>query len=189
VKAVFASNFLVPNGTFIVELVIFFLVLGFLARYVLPRVNQVMEERQGTIRQALADAEEAKRRSEEAESEYRRAMDEARSQARQLVEEANRLGEDLRGQSRERAEAEYQRIIARAEADIDSSARRAAEELRTQMGDLVVTVVERVIGQAMDQSAQKALIDRTISEVEREAGTDAGGAGAASGAGNAGASR
>jgi len=182
VKAVFASNFLVPNGTFIVELVIFFLVLGFLARYVLPRVNEVMEERQNTIRQALSDAEEAKRRSEEAEAEYRKAMDEARTQARQLVEEANRLGEDLRTQSRERAEAEYQRILARAQGDIDSSARRAAEELRGEMGDLVLTVVERVIGQAMDQSAQKALIDRTIGEVEREAGAD-------SGAGSAGASR
>ncbi|MHB1923714.1 MAG: hypothetical protein ACYCSJ_03395, partial [Acidimicrobiales bacterium] len=85
-------------------------------------------------------------------------------------------------QSRERAEAEYPRIIARAQGDIDSSARRAAEELRGQMGDLVVTVVERVIGQAMDQAAQKALIDRTIGEVEREAGAD-------NGAGNAGASR
>lgn len=168
--SVLASNFLVPNSTFIVELVAFLLVLAAVRRWILPRLNEVMAERQNTIRQALDDAEEAKRRSEAAETEYRQAMDEARSQARRLVEEANRLAEDLRNQARERAETEYQRIIARAEGDIDASARRAAEELRGQMADLVVTVVERVIGQALDESSQKALIDRTITDVEREAG-------------------
>jgi F-type H+-transporting ATPase subunit b len=170
VHSVLASNFLVPNGTFIIEVVIFLLVLGFLAKYVLPRLNTMMEERQTTIRTALDEAEEACLRAQEAEAEYRRAMDEARAQARQLIEESNRLGEDLRNQARERADAEYERIIGRAQADIDSSARRAAEELRSQVGDLVVTVVERVIGQALDASAQKTLIDRTIADVEREAG-------------------
>jgi F-type H+-transporting ATPase subunit b len=170
--SVLASNFLVPNFTFVIEVISFLLILGALARWVLPTVNQTLEERQNTIRQALADAETAKARSQEAEAEYRRAVDDARTEARRVVDEANRLGEDLRSQARERAEAEYQRIIDRAQSDIEASVRRAAEELRGQVGELVVTVVERVIGQTMDEAAQRALIDRTIAEVEQ---TTAGG--------------
>ena len=54
-----SSNFLVPNATFIVELVAFLVVLGVLAKYILPYISKPMEERQATIRQALTDAEEA----------------------------------------------------------------------------------------------------------------------------------
>jgi F-type H+-transporting ATPase subunit b len=169
-SAVFASNFLVPNGTFVIEVVIFLIVLGLLAKYALPRINQVTEERQATIRQALDDAEEARRRAEQTEVEYRRALDEARSQARQVVDEANRLGEELRSQARDRGDQEYQRIISRASADIDAAAQRAADELRGQVGDLVLVAVERVLGQALDEQAQRALVDRTISELESEAG-------------------
>lgn len=174
--AVFASNFLVPNSTFIVELIAFLLVLAALRKWVLPYVNTALTDRQNTIRQALEDAEEAKRRAAEAEAEYRRALDEARTQARRVIEEANKLGEDLRSEARERAEQEYQRILSRAQGDIDSSVRRATEELRGQVGDLVVGVVERVIGQTLDAAAQRALIDRTILEVEESvAGSPAAG--------------
>ncbi|HEX5265479.1 MAG TPA: F0F1 ATP synthase subunit B [Acidimicrobiales bacterium] len=167
---VLASNFLVPNATFVVELIAFLLVLGALARWVLPPLNRMMEERQDTIRKALEDAEEARRRADETEVEYKRALDEARAQARQLVDEANRLGEELRAQARERGEQEYQRLLTRATGDIQAATQQAAEQLRGQVGELVVLVVERVIGQVMDDRAQRALIDRTISEAESEAG-------------------
>ena len=68
---VLASNFLVPNATFVVELVAFIGVLFALRRGVLPVINKSMEDRQATIRQALVDAEEAKRRAAEAEEENR----------------------------------------------------------------------------------------------------------------------
>ena len=171
--AVLASNFLVPNATFIVELVAFLLTVGFLGRYVLPALNRMMEERQNTIRKALEDAEEARRRADETEVEYKQALEEARAQSRQMVDEANRLAEELRAQARERGDQEYQRILSRAEGDIRAATQQAAEQLRGQVGELVVLVVERVIGQTMDAEAQRALIDRTIAEAEREVGSQA----------------
>jgi F-type H+-transporting ATPase subunit b len=164
-----ASNFLVPNGTFIVELVVFLLVLAVLGKYVVPRVNTIIEDRQGVIRQALVDAEDAKRRSEEAEAEYARVIEQARSEARSVIDEANRVAEQLRVTRREQAEREYETIISRARTDIEAEARRAAEELRQQVADIVIAVVERVIGDGLDAQAQRNLIDRTIAEVEAEA--------------------
>lgn len=165
-----SSNFLVPNATFFVELAAFLLVLFILGRYVLPRITKPMEERQATIRQALEDAEEAKRRAAEAEEEYRRAISEARSQARAVVDEANRLAEQMRTDRRREAEEEYQRILARARADIDAQVRQASETLRQQVGDLAVSVVEKVLGDGLDPQAHLGLIDRTIAEVEAQAG-------------------
>ena len=165
-----SSNFLVPNATFIVELIAFLLVVFILARYVLPYIVKPMEERQATIRQALADAEEAKRRAAEAEEAYKRVISEARSEARTVVDEANKLGEQVRADRRNQAEEEYERIVARAREDIDAQTRRATEELRRSAADLAVTVVEKVIGEGLDPQAQKSLIDRTIAQVETQAG-------------------
>ena len=164
-----SSNFLVPNATFVVELIAFLLVLFVLRRYVLPVINKSMEDRQQTIRQSMEDAETARRRAEEAEAEYARTVEAARHEARAMVDEANRIGEELRADLRQRGEQEYERIISRAQADIDASARRAAEDLRRQVVDIVITVTEKVIGEGFSSDGQRALIDRTIAEVEAEA--------------------
>lgn len=165
-----SSNFLVPNSTFFVELASFLIVIYLLGRYVLPPINRIMEERQATIRQALADAEEAKRRSAESEEEYKRIINEARTQARTVVEEANRMAEQARAERRQQAEAEYERIVSSAQADIEAQARRAQEELRQQAADLAIAVAERVIGEGIDRQAQASLINRTIDEVAASAG-------------------
>ncbi len=51
-QPVASNNFLVPNATFIAELVAFILILGFLGRYVLPRVQRSLQERQDMVTQA-----------------------------------------------------------------------------------------------------------------------------------------
>lgn len=169
-----SSNFLVPNATFFVELAAFLIVLWVLGRYVLPYINKPLEERQATIRQALEDAEEAKRRAAEAEVEYRRAITDARAQARAVVEEANRLAEQMRAEKRQQADKEYEMVLARARVDIDAQVRQATEVLRQQVGDLAVSVVEKVLGDGLEPDVHRSLIDRTIAEVEAQA--DAAGA-------------
>lgn len=160
-----SSNFLVPNTTFVVELVAFLIVLFVLGRYVLPRLNQMMADRQQAIRQALADAEEARERKAEAETERGRVIREAQQQARSIMEEANKQAEQLRAERRQQAEQEYERIVGSAYADIEAQARRAQEDLRRQAAELAVTVAERILGEGIDRTAQESLIDRTISEV------------------------
>ncbi|MDE3204752.1 MAG: F0F1 ATP synthase subunit B [Acidobacteriota bacterium] len=165
-----SSNFLVPNATFIVELVAFLIVVFILGKYILPRIQAPMEERQATIRQALLDAEEAKRRSAEAEEEYKRIVGEARVQARAVVEEAHKMAEQSRTERRQQAEAEYERIVTNAGTDIDGQIRRAQEALRQQAADLAIAVAEKVIGEGIDRSAQAAFINRTIDQLATSSG-------------------
>ncbi|HWE54479.1 MAG TPA: F0F1 ATP synthase subunit B [Acidimicrobiales bacterium] len=167
-----ASNFLVPNGTFFVELAAFLIVLFVLSR-LLPRIQSVMDERKAVINQAMIDAEEAKRRNTEAEEEYKRIVAEARAQARSVVEEANKMADQARNEKREQAEVEYDRIVTAAQAEVDAQARRAEAELRQQAADLAITVAEKVLGEGIDRNAQSALINRTIDEVA--AGSTSGG--------------
>jgi F-type H+-transporting ATPase subunit b len=159
----------VPGPTFIVELVIFLVVLGILAKYVLPPINRVMEARQETIERSISEAEQAKARARELEEQHRKLVEQGREEARALKEEAAKVGEQLREQLRKQGEEEYERLVARAGSDIEASARRAAEELRGQVAELVVAVVERVLDEGVPMASQSQLIDRAIGEVEAQA--------------------
>jgi F-type H+-transporting ATPase subunit b len=165
-----ATNIVFPNITIIPEFIAFLFTLAWVGKVVVPRISRAMDERRQVIRQSLEDADEARRRAQEAEEEYRLTMERARTEARAMVEEAQRMGEQVRHEMRERAEQEYERIVSRADADIEASARRAAGELRQQIGDMVIAVVERVVGDGLDERLQRQLIDRTIAEVEAQTG-------------------
>jgi F-type H+-transporting ATPase subunit b len=160
------SNFLVPNATFVVELLIFLGVLGILAKWVLPVINREMEKRQEAIERSIREAEEANAQARELEEQHRKLVEQGREQARALRDEAAKVGEQLRQELQKKGEEEYQRLVARGADDIAAAARRASEELRSQVAGLVITVVERVLGEGIAVADQQRLIDNAIAEVE-----------------------
>ena len=53
------NNFLIPNGTFIAEMIIFLIILFVIGKYVVPFVNQKLAERQEAIRLEFKELESA----------------------------------------------------------------------------------------------------------------------------------
>src|SRR4029079_1704221 len=104
-----ADNFLIPNGTFIFEWIIFVLVVVFIARKVYPPINKMIERRQQSIRQQFEDAEKAKSEPEKAKKEYTDALAETRKEISRLREEANaekaQIIDEARSTARSEAEA------------------------------------------------------------------------------------
>ena len=164
-----SSNFLVPGPTFVVELVIFLATLWALNKWILPLVNKAMEGRQAAIDRSIGEAEEAKKRALELVDQHTKLLEEGREEARTLKDEAVKIGEQLREDLRKQGEDEYRRLVERASADIEASARRAAEELRLEVAGLVMSVVERVLGEGLTVRDQEKLVDNAISEIERQA--------------------
>jgi len=128
-----------------------------------------MEARQEAIRRELKEADEAKKRAAELENQYKQIMELGRAEAQQLKDEAIKLGEQLRQQLQQKGQEEYNRLVARASADIEASARRASAELRAQVASLVMAVVERVLGEGITLADQAKLIDQCIAQVEAQA--------------------
>lgn len=167
------SNFLVPNGTFIVELVVFLLLLGVLAKWIIPPINRAMDDRLEKIQRNISDAEEAKQKAQELEDQYQKTLEQGRAEARALKDEAAKIGEQLRAELRQQGEDEYRRLLDRANQDIEASTRRATEELRTQVAGLVMDVVERVLGEGITLADQEQLVQRAIADVDRQSAVGA----------------
>lgn len=176
--------FIVPNGTFVAELVAFVLVLVIVGRYVLPRLNAMLAERQELIRSELAAADEAKADAAVADAERRAALDEARQRARDILEQAERTKERLEEEARARGRSEYERLVSSAEAEVTLARQRALEEAAQRLGELVVEVVERIIGREMDAAAHRDLIDEAVAALAAETGTGDAAAAAGTGSGS-----
>ncbi len=163
------------NGTFIVEVIAFILMIVFLAKVPLPFLGipkpvypwiiSIAEARQRAITEQLQDAEKAKAEAEARLKEADGKLVEARKTADKVIEGANRSGEQLRAESRQKAEAEYQRIVDSASREIEVERERALQSARDQVAGLVVAATEKVIGETLDEAKHRRLIDRAIEEV------------------------
>jgi F-type H+-transporting ATPase subunit b len=173
------SNFLIPNSTLFVELLAFLIVLFVIGRYALPPLKRELDKRAELIRQELEAANEAKADANAADEERRHALEEARQQAREIVAQANRTAETLRADSQATAQAEHDRIVSNAAVEVALARQRAVEEAAERMGELVLDVVERIIGREVDTESHRDLIDEAVAALRTDAeGTAASGAGA-----------
>jgi len=164
-----ASIFLLPNGTFFVELGVFLILIWLITKYVLPPLNRAMERRQEHIRASLEAADAARADAAAADDERRHALEEARQQAREIVAAANRTAESVRAEGQARGQAEYERIVASAEAEVALARQRAVEEATNRMGDIVLDTVELVIGREVDAATHRDLIEQAVATLTADA--------------------
>ena len=168
--AVAAGNFLIPNMTFVVELMAFIIVLGVLWRYVIPPVRQAMDARQEMARKLLSDSEEAKQLLERAQTAHQTAMASARHEAAQLRAKAEEQRREIVDGASAEAEARVAEIITRGQAQLGAEQQQAIRQLKTDLGNLAVELAEKILGEALaNDERQDRLIERFLSHVEEEA--------------------
>jgi len=164
------SNFLVPNGTFFVELLAFAIILYLLAKFVIPPINRAMTARQDAIRKEFADLDEAKAEAKAAEEEFRAQIADARHEAARIREEAREQGAAIIAEMREQAQAEAARIVEHAHAQIEADRQQAVTSLRAEVGTLATDLAGRIVGEALDdQARQSRVVDRFLADLEGSA--------------------
>ena len=162
-----ASNFLVPNATFFVELAAFAVMFFVLARYVIPPINKAMTARQDAIRQEFAEAEEAKQKANDAEAEFKAQIAEARKDAARIREEAHEQGDQIIEEATQQAHVEQQRIKDQAQAQIAAERQQALTSLRAEVGTLATSLAGRIVGESLEDDERSGrVVDRFLADLE-----------------------
>lgn len=171
-----ANNFLVPNLTFVVELIAFAIILWVLGKYVVPPVNKAMTERQEKIRKQFEDLEQAQTDAREAEEGFKAQMTEARHEAAKIREEAREQGAAIIADMRKQAQEESDRILKHARAQLDAERQQAVQQLRTEVGAMATQLAERIVGESLtDDERRSRTVERFIASLEeQEASTSTG---------------
>jgi F-type H+-transporting ATPase subunit b len=120
------SNFLVPNGTFLVSLLAFAILIFIFGKYIIPPINNAMTSRQEAIRREFAELEEAQTDARKAEADYKEQLNDAKHEAARIREEAREQGAQIVQEAREKAQSEADRVIEHAHTQIEADRTRVA---------------------------------------------------------------
>ena len=149
----------------IVGAVAFAILFYFMWKWVIPRVNTLLEERRAQIQGQLESAEQTRQQAEGELAEYRKQLASAREDANRIIEEARETAEQFRRDIQAKAEEESRNTVARAQDEIRAERDRVFNELRVQVADIAVTLAGRVVGAELDTKSHQRLIDEYIEQV------------------------
>jgi F-type H+-transporting ATPase subunit b len=162
-----ASNFLVPNGTFIVELIAFVIIVFLLFKYIVPPIDRAMTARQDAIRQQFADLDKAKEDANSAKDEFESQIADARKEAARIREDAREQGAAIIAEMREQAQAEANRIAEHGKSQIEAERQQAIASLRAEVGTLATGLAGRIVGESLEDDArQSRVVERFLAELE-----------------------
>ena len=164
---------------FIIEAIVSIILLYILWKKVWPLLVAAMAKKQEQIRVSLEAADKARTDALAADDERHAVLEETRKTAQEIVAQANRTAEAVRVDAQARGEAEYERIVGSAEAEVALARQRAVEEAANRLGEVVMDVVERVIAREVNAEAHHELIAEAVSALNADA---TGSAAASSGA-------
>jgi len=149
----------------IVYIINFGLVLFLLQRFAYKPILGMLEQRQQRISDSLAAAdkaaEEAAQQRVEFEKELAKARQSSQEDARKAAEATEKMRQEILAAARQEAE------------DIKSKAREEAEQekqaimadLQKQAADLAMQITNKVVGEAVDENAQRKLVNQFLADL------------------------
>jgi len=139
--------------------VTFSVFIWFTVKFIWPWMLRKIEERQKTIADGLAAAEQGRRSLEVSTRQADEAIKEARARAAELLTQAEKRRQEMIERARQEARDEGERELAAAKAEIEQEVTRAREELRERVASLAVAGAEKILRREVDARAHGALLE------------------------------
>ena len=157
-----------PELGLVIWSTIAFLVLLFvLTKFAWKPIMAAVKERETGIEEALAKAEKMKAEMAQLQSENEALLAKAREERATLIKEAKETADKMVAAAQEKAKAEYDRIVADAQAAIHQQKNQALTEVKNQVGSMVIEVAEKVLRkQLADKPQQEAYIQELVNGVK-----------------------
>lgn len=135
-----------------------------LKKFVFGRVTKIIDARQAMIEEKNAAADKTQQEAEALKKEYEKSLENANETSVQIVREA-----------KDKARAEYNKILARAAVDaeamkagaqkaIATEREKQMDELHVQIMDLAVEAAGKIMADKASQETDKAIYDAFINE-------------------------
>jgi F-type H+-transporting ATPase subunit b len=147
------------NFTLFAQAAVFLAFIWFTVKVVWPHMLRAIEQRQKTIADGLAAAEQGRKSLETATRQAEESVKQGRERAAEIIAQAEKRAAEVIEEARATAKAEGDREKAAAKADIHQEASRAREQLREQVAALAVAGAEKILRREVDAKAHADLLD------------------------------
>jgi F-type H+-transporting ATPase subunit b len=131
-------------------------------------IIRMLEERQQRIAKGLEDARQAAISRENADAEAKKVLEAARAEAAQMRSDAAVEAEKSASGIVARANEDAKKIVAEAADDATEERDRILADLRSQVAAISIAAANKLVGEALDEKRQHAIIADFFAQVPAE---------------------
>lgn len=146
-------------GYFLVQVFNFAILFVVLRVWVYKPIVNMLETRRESIAQGLEDARVAAEARANAEAEAEKILAEAQSKASDVVREATARAEEATKDIKAAAEEEAGKAREDALVEVEAQREQVLSDVRGQIAALAMSATQKLVGEALDDKRQRALID------------------------------
>lgn len=155
----------IDTGTIIFTLINTLIIFLIFRIFLFKPVGNILEKRKELAASEIAEAQKAKESAQKAEQEYLASIAGAKEEAAEIIRQAN-----LRAQSREEeiiseANAKAAEIRAKAEDAIERDKKRALNEIKDEISDIVIMAATKVAEKEISAKDNEEIISRFLANV------------------------
>jgi len=115
-----------------------------MAKLIIPRIADIMEQRQNKIDDYISRADEVKRRAEESLEKYRSALSKATAEADKTLEKTQLELSELISRKQNELDQKLKAKIAESEAEIENSKAQALQQIQSVSENLALEVIRKI---------------------------------------------
>lgn len=125
-----------------------------------------VEDREKSIKDALASAENARKEMQNLTADNERILKEARNDREELLKEARSMREQMIEEAKGEAQLEADKLIAKAKEDIENEKLAAISDLKSQVANLSIGIAEKLVKEELaSKDNQVKLIETMLKDV------------------------
>lgn len=162
------GSFLVsPNvGLMVWTLIVFTISLYVLKKVVYPRIQEMLDKRQGAIDESIDAADRTRVEAEELLAEYRERLAEAREQAEAILARARKAADATEATAVSDGNAKREELLEATKREIQAETRRAIQDIRNEVADLTILATEKITRKTLTEADQRRLVEEALSELD-----------------------
>lgn len=154
------------NGDTIIFTLINTLIIFLLYRFLLHnKVMAVMESRKEKINEEMKAAEDAQAKAKAMQDEYAKLLEQSKEEAAKIVSDAVKRAGERENQIIAEAQQNAAAIKQKAEESIELEKKKAVNEIKDQISDIVIMASEKVCEKEISRADNEELINKFIAEV------------------------
>lgn len=155
----------INSGLILWTILTFVIVLIILRKAAWKPLLGALAAREESIRASLREAEDARAQAARLLEENKRQLAQAEEQSRRIIMEGRDMGERLKGEILEKANATTRVMIEQAKEEIHREKDTALAQIRSEATDLVIAAAGKVLDANLDTPKQRQLADAAIREI------------------------
>ena len=156
------------DGTLLVQLVNFIILVILLAKFAYKPIMKVLHERQAKIANSIESAKNDEQKAKQVLAEYQKQLADARIAAQSIVDKAAKRAQEEHDAYIEQTKQEIEQMRKNAKEDLVREREQAAIQLKGEVVSLSMAAASKIISANMDKTANQKLVGEFIEKLDKD---------------------